>query len=637
MSFRYLFLLLLGALSSLAAADKPNILWLTFEDSSPHLGCYGDKTANTPHLDALAARGMRYRMAWSNAPVCAPARTCIITGRWAPSDAAEQMRSEVALPSGHELSPQFLRQLGYYCTNASKEDYNVTKPDGVWDQSDGQAHWKNRKEGQPFFAIFNFTESHESQIRKPNHTLIHDPEQVQVPPYQPDTPEVRKDWATHFDNVSRVDSLIGKKLEELKQAGLEEDTIIFSYSDHGTGMPRSKRWAQSSGLRVPFIVYFPEKWKHLAPKDYAVGAESQTLVQFIDLAPTLLSLAGLEKPSYMQGSAFAGAHAGKANQYLYGFRGRMDERYDMVRSVTDGRHVYVRHFMPHLPEGQRVDYMFQQATTQVWHAAFLKGGLNEVQSAIWREKPSEALYDLESDPHETKNLADSKEHSQIKAKLSAALTNWLVESRDLGFIPEAQRYAEGKGRSPVEVAAAMTEAAQSLRVKNAMSCTDRRVNDTSELLKSDDAATRYWACIGLLMRGKDAVNGALNQLPALLQDASPSVRVAAAELLARQGDAGQQAAAWKVLLASAVPAAGSPLEATEALNAVERLGESARPHTAALAALKLKSVEGTPARYTEYPTRMMHHLSSSLGFPPPPAAKEPKGKAAKGKKKSAKE
>jgi arylsulfatase A-like enzyme len=608
-------LLLLG---SAVQAALPNILWLTFEDSSPHLGCYGDKNAVTPNLDALAHRGMRYKTAWSNAPVCAPARTGIISGRWAPSDGAEQMRSEVPLPKGHQMSAQIMRELGYYCTNADKEDYNLTKPAGVWDESSPRAHWKNRKDGQPFFAIFNSTRSHESQIRKPGHTLSHDPAKVEVPPYQPDTPEVRKDWATHFDNVTTIDREFGKHLAELEKAGLTEDTIVFAYSDHGTGMPRSKRWAQSSGLRVPFIVYFPEKWKHLAPKDYAVGSESQRLIQFIDLAPTLLSLAGRAAPDYMHGRAFAGQYQAEAPNYVYGFRGRMDERYDMVRSITDGRYVYVRHFMPHLPEGQKLEYMFQQATTVVWYDLFQAGKLSAVQSAMWKEKPSEMLFDLQSDPHEVTNLAAAAEHAPTKQRLSSALTDWLVSKRDLGFIPEAQRLADAAGQSPAD--ASVDAELQKQRAAAALKATDRSVADASDLLQSTDAACRYWGCIGQLIRSS------AKGLAPLLSDASPSVRVAAAEVLAKQGSADEQAKAWSVLLQSAVPSLGSAIEATEALNVIDRQGAAAKPHADTLAKLNLQAPKSSPGRTREYPNRMISHLAKELGFPEPAPTAKGKGK-----------
>jgi arylsulfatase A-like enzyme len=607
---RHLFCILTVLTLGAAAADKPNILWLTFEDSSPHLGCYGDKNANTPTLDALAARGMKYKRAWSNAPVCAPARTCIISGRWAPADGSEHMRSEVPMPEGHQMYPQLLKAAGYYCTNNSKEDYNLVKPSGVWDESSGQAHWSKRKPDQPFFAIFNYTKSHESQIRARPHTLIHDPAKVEVPAYHPDTPDVRRDWAQHFDNVTSVDGVIAEALAELDKAGLTEDTIIFSYADHGTGMPRGKRWTYNSGLQVPFIVYFPEKWKHLAPKDYAKGGTSDRLISFIDLAPTALSLVGVKPPDYMQGRAFAGEHLADARKYSFGFRGRMDERYDMMRSATDGRYVYVRHFYPHLPAAQHVNYMFEQATTVVWHDLFKQGKLDEAQAYVWKPKASEELYDLETDRWEVKNLAADPAHKTKLDEMRTALSNWMEEVRDLGLIPEAQRLKEAAGRSPKDHYASDDVFPVKDVLAAALKSTDRSVDSSAEATSSPMAATRFWGAQGALLRGK--VDSALTKL---LQDESSSVSTAAAEALALHGDAEQQAAAWKVLLQNANPKNESAIAAATALNAIDHQSlEAKQAHKQELESLPRAGQPADPGRTKEYPARLHSYIGSQVGY-----------------------
>ena len=289
------------------AADLPNILWLTSEDNGPHLGCYGDKYAETPNLDALAAKGMIYTRAISNAPVCAPARTTIISGMYPPSTGSEHMRSMTRLPAKFKMYPAYLRELGYYCTNNSKEDYNLMKEGEVWNESGRKGDWRNRpKKDQPFFSIFNFTISHESKIRSRPHTQVHNPAKVRVPAYHPDHPDVRQDWAQYYDKITEMDKMVGAKLKELKDEGLDKDTIVFYYGDHGSGMPRSKRWPFFSGLNVPLIVHVPEKWKHLASSDYKVGGSINRRVGFVDLAPTLLSIAGKKPPAHMQGYAFMG-------------------------------------------------------------------------------------------------------------------------------------------------------------------------------------------------------------------------------------------------------------------------------------------------------------------------------------------
>ncbi len=238
---------------------RPNILWITSEDHGIEMGCYGDPQATTPNVDALAKRGMRYRFVWSCAPVCAPARTTLITGKYATSLGAEPMRSMVTLPDEVHLFPRLLREAGYYCSNHTKEDYNVREADNkpAWHMSNNQAHWRNRAEGQPFFAVFNSTRSHESSIRNFKGEPQHSPDQVRVPRYHPDLPEVRRDWAIYYDSVTQADGDAGKVLQQLEADGLSDSTIVFYFADHGSGMPRRKRWAGNSGLRVPLVVYIP--------------------------------------------------------------------------------------------------------------------------------------------------------------------------------------------------------------------------------------------------------------------------------------------------------------------------------------------------------------------------------------------
>ena len=431
-----------------ADRPRPNILWLTSEDNGPHLGCYGDAFATTPNLDRLAQKGLCYRLCWSNAPVCAPARTAIITGMYPTSLGAEHMRSLVRLPPGVRLFPQLLREAGYYCTNCRKEDYNVIKPGQVWDESSRKAHWKNRPKGRPFFAVFNSTKSHESQIRRRPHKLMHDPAKVRVPAYHPDRPEVRADWAQYYDKITEMDAELGQRLRELEQAGLADETIVFYFGDHGSGMPRSKRVPYNSGLQVPLIVYIPPRFAHLRPDDWKAGGMSDRLVSFVDLAPTVLSLCGIRPPAWMQGQAWLGPWAAPPRKYVFGFRGRMDERYDLMRTVTDGRYVYVRNFHPHLPLGQYIAYMFRTPTTRIWHELYEAGKLNAVQAAFWEPKPFEALFDLATDPDETRNLASDPAYRQVRDRMRAALWQWLRQVQDVGFIPEAMLLARCQGTSP---------------------------------------------------------------------------------------------------------------------------------------------------------------------------------------------
>ena len=559
-------------------APRPNILWLTTEDIGPHLGCYGDSYATTPNLDALAARSLRYRHAWSNAPVCAPARTTIISGLYPPCTGSEHMRSMARLPGGMQMFPQYLRAAGYYCTNNSKEDYNLEKPGRVWDESSARAHYRNRGDGQPFFAVFNNTITHESQIRKRPHQLVHDPAQARIPACHPDAPEVRHDWAQYYDNITTMDAWVGRMLAELAENGLADDTIVFFYGDHGSGLPRNKRSACNSGLQVPLIVHVPEKLRQLAPVGYVPGGDTGRLVAFIDLAPTMLSLAGVTIPAHFQGHAFLGSAAGAPQPYLYGFRGRMDERYDFVRSVRDDRYVYVRNFAPHRPAGQHVEYMFETPTTSTWKRLVDAGQLNAEQSAFWQPKAPEELYDLEQDPDEVHNLAQSKSHQAVLERMRAALHAWMLDIRDLGCLPEDELHERSKGTTPYEMGhdperyplpriLAVAELASSLR--------PGAEQELQSSLQDPDNAVRYWGAAGLLMRGETAVRGSSDKLHALLSDPSPSVRVVAAEGLGKFGNAGDAKQAIDVLLGYAPLKQNRLFVSVAALNALDELDSKA--------------------------------------------------------------
>jgi uncharacterized sulfatase len=606
---------LLLTAANASADERPNILWLTCEDMSPNLGCYGDDYASSPNLDALAARGMRYTNASSNAPVCAPARTTIITGLYPPSIGAEHMRSEVRLAAGFRLFPQLLCGAGYYCTNNSKEDYNVAKPGRVWDVSSRRAHWKNRRAGQPFFAVFNHTITHESQIRNdidPAHQ-IHDPAKARMPAYHPDVPEVRRDWAQYYDRITMMDAEVGAKLKELDEAGLADDTIVFFYSDHGCGMPRGKRWLYTSGLNVPLIVYFPPKWRHLAPKGYKAGGSSDRLVSFIDLAPTVLSLAGIEPPDWMQGGAFAGEHETAEPEFSYGFRARMDERYDLSRSVRDKRYNFIRNYMPHRTYGQHVSYMFQMPTTRAWQRQFREGKLNSAQSAFWRNKPWEELYDTQADPDEVHNLVDSPAHAATLERLRTAHQAWELEIKDVSLLSEWEMHRRSKGATPYEMGhdGSQYDCAAifgSLEMAAAIDEFDARL--MARLLKNNDSAVRYCGAVGLVARKKAGVQIAREELLAALDDDSRIVRIAAAEALGRFGSESDADRALEVLLHYARPESNYYL-AVAAWNALDFLDERAGPALDAIRSLPTKWNK-VPPRMGEYPTRLKQKTLADL-------------------------
>jgi uncharacterized sulfatase len=599
------------------AADKPNILWLTSEDHGPEMGCYGDATARTPNIDALAAKGMLFRRAWSVAPVCAPARSVIISGLYTSSSGGQHMRSMVPLPDSVRLYPQYLRDAGYYCTNNSKEDFNVQKPKQLWNASSGTAHWRNRPEGQPFFAIFNSTKSHESQIRTRPHKQVADPAKMRVPAYHPDTPEVRQDWAQYYDKVSEADEDAGKHLKEIEAAGLAADTIVFYYGDHGSGMPRSKRWPCNSGLHVPMVVFFPDKWKHLAPKEYQPGGKSDRMVSFVDLAPTLLSIVGIEPPAWMQGHAFAGSFQTSPQPFLFGERGRMDERMDLVRSVTDGRYVYLRNYFPHVSQGQRVAYQFETPTTRVWRSQFDEGKTNDAQSIFWRvPKPPEELYDLQSDRDEVRNLASLSEHKETLERLRAAQRQHLVSIRDVCFLPEAELHSRTVGSTPYELARNDAEYPMDRIVAAAELASNldpAALPELKKLLNDSDSAVRWWAALGHLMRGQAAVAANQEALQNALQDEASPVRIVAAQALGMFGDDAATAKALNVMKDLSSPQRNGVLVSMSALAAIEALGD--RANSLHPFVLKLDPNGDSPdERYNSYVPRLIQNITAGSEF-----------------------
>lgn len=575
------YVLLLICCVAVRAAERPNILWITSEDNGPHLGCYGDSFAQTPNLDRLAAKGMIYLNVWSVAPVCAPARTALISGLYPSSTGSEHMRSLVKLPAHMKMFPQYLRDAGYYCSNNSKEDYNLEKPGKVWDDSSNKAHWKNRSAGQPFFAVFNHTVTHESQIRKRPHQLKHDPAKVRLPRFHPDAPEVRQDWAQYYDKMTEMDTLAGANLRELEEAGLAEETIIFYFGDHGPGMPRCKRWPYNSGLRVPLIIYLPKKFRHLLP-EYRAGREIDRLVSFVDFAPTVLSFAGIKAPEWMQGVPLTAP----APEYLHGLRGRMDERYDLVRTVRDKRYVYVRNYMPHKIYGQHIAYMFETPTTRVWRQMYSLGQGEPEQFKFWETKPMEELYDLQDDPDEVHSLIWSPPHQKILERMRKAQQEHALKIRDVGFLPEGEIHSRSANVSPYELGHDDRKCPLERILAAAEWAASTNETAATEFLQDKDSAVRFWGAMGLLIR-KTKTSAALE---AALSDESPYVRITAAEALGRTDP---------LLAASSADEQGL-FVALWALNALDAL----RGTFADLPPPKRKA----PARMDEYVPRLQESL-----------------------------
>lgn len=602
------------AATSLAIAqERPNILWLSSEDNGPQLGAYGDRFSTTPALDGLAARGMRFTRAWAAAPVCAPSRTAIITGVMPQTTGGMHMRSQVPLGAPVRMFPALLREAGYYTANNVKEDYNHPTAPDVWNDSSRTAHWRNRRPGQPFFAVFNSVTTHESQVRKRPHVPVHDPAAVRVPPFHPDTPEVRQDWAQYYDMLSAMDGEMAALLAQLDADGLAASTIVVYWGDHGVGLPRGKRWLYPAGLDVPLIVYVPERFRALAPAGYAAGAASDQLVSLLDLGPSMLSAAGIRPPDWMQGRAFMGAWRGEPRAWLEAGRDRMDERLDLSRAIRDDRFLYIRNYHPERAQGEFLAYMFETPTTQVWKARHDAGRLDAVQEAFWREKAPEELYDLAADPDAVRNLATEPAQATTLARCRAALRAHLLRTRDLGFLPEPDMRRRGGRPSPYALGQDRTAVPLERILDAADRATRGSAADTPALragLVDDDAAVRYWSALGLRLHGQEAVRGSATDLVRVLEDSAPAPRVAAADALARHGDDAQRDRALTTLLALADYRRDGHHAAMLALDVLVALGPAASPVRARAAALPAPERDA-PSREREYVARLTKTLATS--------------------------
>ena len=444
-------------LASIELADKPNILWITYEDQMSTLGCFGDLVAITPNIDKLAEEGVRFTNVFSCAGVCAPSRSGLITGMYPTSIGSHHMRTlgnpefqpvpkySVVVPDYVKCYSEYLRMAGYYCTNNSKEDYQFIAPVTAWDESSRKAHWKNRPKDKPFFAIFNLTICHESGMwRNKEHPLRVDPADVEVPPYYPDNEVVRNEIARNYSNVWEMDSLAGIIVKELEAEGLLESTVIFVYSDHGGPLPRQKREIYDSGMKLPMIIRFPDQ--------QMAGQVVEELLSFIDFAPTLLSLANIDIPNHLQGQAFLGDKQASPRKYVYAARDRLDDEYDMVRAVRDKQFKYFKNYQPEKPYIMDIEYRMQMTLMQELWRAYEAGELTGDQ-LLWfsQTKPNEELYDIEVDPHEINNLADDPAYRDKLEELRQEHLNWQEKYGDMGFIPEEKMLNDmwqGKDHAP---------------------------------------------------------------------------------------------------------------------------------------------------------------------------------------------
>ena len=427
---------------------KPNILWIVAEDLSPIIPPFGDLTVETPSLTKLSHEGVRYSNVFSTSGVCAPSRAAIATGMYQNRIGAHHMRTTSVIDEGPEglmpyealpppyvkMHSQYFREAGYYATNNAKEDYQFQKPVTAWDDSSQKAHWRNKAPGQPFFSVFNLGITHESQVwrQQENPLLISNDLEVPVPPYLPNTETALRDVRQVYSNIVSMDREVGEILSQLEEDGLSDSTIVFFFSDHGGPLPRQKRMLYDSGLRLPMIIRFPDRWQ--------AGLIDDQLISFVDFKSTALSLAGIRPPKYVDGRAFLGdfVQTPKRN-YIHAASDRFDNQYDTIRAVRDSRFKYLRNYNVDQPYYLPLPYREQMAIMQELLILRERGELTEIQSQWFRnQKPLEELFDTYNDPYELHNLADDPEYREKLSELGTEMDDWLSDINDLGFIPEQE-------------------------------------------------------------------------------------------------------------------------------------------------------------------------------------------------------
>ncbi|MCB1232204.1 MAG: sulfatase-like hydrolase/transferase [Verrucomicrobiae bacterium] len=529
------------------AADKPNVLWIMSEDNSKHyLKLFDENGAPAPNIEKLAAHGLAFDRAFSNAPVCSVARTTLITSCYAPRIGTQFHRraKSAEMPEGLRMFPAYLRDVGYYTTNNSKEDYNATKSKDVWDDSSRKASWRNRPDkNQPFFHVQTYTESHESSLHFPeelmkNEATKTDPASVKLAPIHPDTPTFRYTLARYHDRMGVIDDKVGELVTQLEEDGLLEDTFIFYFGDHGGVLPGSKGYTYERGLHIPLVVRVPEKWKHLV--DAEIGSRVSGFVSFIDFGPTVLNLAGAKVPDQVDGKPFLGKGItlDEVNQRdeTFSYADRMDERYEMVRTVRKGKYKYIRNYEGFYPDSLQNNYRYISLAWQDWRNQYQAGKLNAVQARFFEPKPAESLYDVEADPWETKNLAGDPDFADTLKTLRGSLQTWVKGMPDLSFYPESV-LVEKAMDNPVAYGQAHADEISRLvdTADLALLPFDEASPKIVEALDSENPWVRYWALTDLCEFGEKA-KAIAPGVRKSLADSEALNRVRAATFLALVGE-----------------------------------------------------------------------------------------------------
>ncbi|MCP9236670.1 sulfatase-like hydrolase/transferase [Lewinella sp. JB7] len=583
-------------------SERPNVLWLTIEDTSPQfIGAYGNTDVHTPNIDRLAAEGIRFDRAFAPAPVCAIARNALITGMSPDKLGTGNHRSAYPVPEFIRGYPAYLRDRGYYTTNNAKTDYNTSRADAIiaesWDESSNKAGWWDRAPGQPFFSVFNFAESHQSRtMTQPRpwyekNVLAHLPDslrtrasELEMLPVYRDSPEMREHVARVYNSINLMDLRIGEMLDRLEADGLTDSTIIFVYADHGEAVPGGKATASGLGYRVPFLIWFPEVYRHLSP--WKSGSVSQELLTFLDLGPTLISLTGGDIPEYMDGRAALGGAREPAPEYIFAGRNRLDETPDLARSVTDGRYLYTRNFFPQYPAQKPQKYADVSDIVQAIRADDRAGLLSEPQSRILRPQPAETLFDLQSDPWERHNLIDDPAYADRARRMREAVREEILAERDVHFLPEValaklpMPYTFRQDRENYPLSEALEVALIDPVTAKGQRKLIRALGDKRQLV-------RYWAAVvlGRVPPSPNAVAG----LRTALNDEHFTVAIYAAGALVRHTD--DAGAAAELLRTHAL--GEEPYRALSALQQMQYAGPAMRDFLPDFRA-KLKQLDAEP-------------------------------------------
>ncbi len=539
--------------SSLQRLAPPNILWLTFEDTSPEfIGIYGNLTAKTPTMDQLAREGVRFNYAFSTGSVCSPSRSALITGVKTYELGTGNHRSAYPIPDFIHGFPRYLKDAGYYTTNNAKTDYNTSNAQRIikesWDESSGQAGWWNRREGQPFFAVFNSNSSHQSRtmtwpyaqyqkeiLDQLPDSMKHADAEVFMPPYYRKSPEMRKQMARVNNSISKTDLEFKELLERLEREGLRQNTIIFLFADHGEGMPRSKTNGIGLGHRVPFVIWFPEKYRHLSPWGKA-GAVTDEMIDFTDLPPTVLAMAGITIPDYMKGRVLAGPLRKPEPKYLFLSSDRSDESYDLTRTVIQGKYTYSRAFVPYIQELRYLLYMDMGEITEQIRNDYKAGNLSATERQMLEPRPAEYLYDMEKDPWEINNLAEDPAYAKMIRRFRKIQAKEILKKKDILFLPEYEIAQISKTTTPYQY----RDKLDLKPIYNMAKWSGFRTEKSRKIqikgLKDDDKFVRYWALLGLKSNVKAITDLEKFALTEILNDAYAPNRIIGASLVAELSD-----------------------------------------------------------------------------------------------------